>query len=203
MRAAVGLVVALMSCAQAHFAEPPSGSVDVSVGSRVRVTSGAAAEPTIGTVAGLEGDALVVRGYVSDTPMRIPIADIQRLEVSAGRMSHAGRGALIGAAVGAMSGVLVTIGDYSDDVHGGDPNPAATAAIGAAGGALVGAAIGWRLKTDRWLPGELPKAGVSFVPLRRGAALSFRMTWTNGSRGNTKARAGPPNNRMQEPAPRQ
>jgi hypothetical protein len=114
--------------------------------------------------------------------LRFPVAEIQMLEVSSGRKSQAGRGAMIGGAIGAMPGLLLTFGDYSEDVHGDGPSPAAVAAMGAAGGALVGAAIGWALKTEGWLPAEMPRAGVAFLPLRGGAAVSFRMTWGKGVR---------------------
>lgn len=56
----------------------------------------------------------------------------------------------------------------------------AVAAMGAAGGALVGGVIGRALKVDAWLPCEVPAAAVAFVPLRGGAALSIRMAWGNG-----------------------
>jgi hypothetical protein len=185
MKTAVGIVVALVSCAQAHGATPSAQTAAVSVGSRVRITSGPGGQPTIGTVAALEADAVVLRHSRTEALLRLPVAEIQMLEVSSGRKSQAGRGAMMGAAIGAMPGVLLTFGDYSDDVHGDGPSPAAVVTMGAAGGVLVGAAIGWALKTERWLPGEVPKAGVAFTPLRGGAKVSFRMTWGKGARAGT------------------
>jgi hypothetical protein len=88
---------------------------------------------------------------------------------------------MIGAAVGIVPGLVMTTGDYNRDVHG-DSHPGAVAAIGAAGGALLGAAIGWALKTDKWVPGEVPRATVAVVPVPAGVAISFRMEWGNDSR---------------------
>jgi len=87
---------------------------------------------------------------------------------------------VIGVAAGVVPGLLLTFGDYSSDVHG-DSNAAAVALIGAAGGALLGGAIGWALRTDEWMPGELPKAAFAAVPVRGGAAVSLRLAW--GARG--------------------
>jgi hypothetical protein len=56
------------------------------------------------------------------------------------------------------------------------------AAVGAAAGAAVGAAIGWVLKTEEWLPAELPAVAASVMPLRGGGLrVSLRVAW-GGSR---------------------
>ena len=173
----LGMVVALLPCVASSAADAPPGPAPVSVGSRVRVTSGPATPPTVGTVAALESGTLVLSIAGLDVPLRVPVADIQTLEVSAGRKSQLWRGALIGAAAGAIPGILMTVGDYSDDVHGDDPSPAAVAAIGAAGGALVGAGIGWAIKSEQWRLAEVPKTSLRFVPLRGGAAVTLRVAW--------------------------
>jgi hypothetical protein len=84
---------------------------------------------------------------------------------------------MIGAAVGVMPGALSTFGDYSRDVHGEGPSPTAVAAVGAIGGALVGAAIGNAVKTEKWLPCGLPRPAVAVVPLRGGAGVSLSLAW--------------------------
>lgn len=180
MRPAVCLVVVLILCAPAHAAEGLTEPTGPPVGRRVRITSGVAAERVIGTVLSVELDAVVLRHAGSEAPSRIPIRDILKLEVSGGQKSQVGRGALIGAAVGVMPGLLLTFGDYSSDVHG-DSHAATVAAIGAASGVVLGAAIGFALKTDEWVPSEVPRAAVAAFPLPGGAAVSFRMTWGNGA----------------------
>jgi hypothetical protein len=181
VRQAFGFAHILMLCASAHAAEGPAEPVDPSVGSRVRVTSSAGNEPVTGTLLSVDVDALVLRHEANDAASRIPIAEIVKLEVSGGRRSQAGRGAMIGAAVGVMPGLLLTFGDYSSDVHG-DSHAGTAAVIGAAGGALLGAALGWALKTEDWVPSQVPRAAVAAVPVRKGVAVSFRVTWGSGAR---------------------
>jgi len=172
------VLVVLAIGARAHAGE----SAVVEVGSRVRVTSNSTAPVSVGTVAAVEDDALVLRRAGEASTLRIPIGDLRRLEVSSGRRSQAGRGAMIGTAIGAMPGLLLSFGDYSEDVHGDGPSPVAVAAIGAAGGAAVGAAIGWAVKTERWVPAELKDATVTVAPIRGGVACALRISWGGGAR---------------------
>jgi hypothetical protein len=178
-RETAGILVILAVGARAYAGE----SVLAEVGSRVRVTSFSDASLRIGTVAAIEADALVLRRAGDDSTLRIPIGELRRLEVSSGKRSQAGRGAMIGAAIGALPGLLLTFGDYSDDVHGDGPSPAAVAAMGAAGGAAVGAAIGRVVKTERWVPAGLHNAGVAVVPARGGVAFALRIAWGSGVQG--------------------
>jgi hypothetical protein len=173
-------VASILLCAASAFAsEAPA----LAPGTRVRLTSpSSGAEPVAGTLIRQETDALWVTRGRSDSPTRIPLDPATRIEVSTGRRTQATRGALIGGAVGAAPGLLLTFGDYSSDVHGDGPSPGAVAAVGAAAGAAVGAAIGWVLKTEEWLPAELPAVAASVTPLRGGGlGVSVRVAW-GGSR---------------------
>jgi hypothetical protein len=157
----------------------PSESDVVAVGSRVRVsTPEAGPVPLIGGVVGLEPDAIVVQGEGSQAPRRIPLGPTTSVEISGGRRSKAGRGAVLGAAVGAMPGLLMTFGDYNSDPT---YSPGAVAAVGAAAGAALGAAVGCALKSERWLPAEVPSVTAGVVPLRGGVGFSMRVAWGNRS----------------------
>ena len=182
MRQAIELAaLTMMVCSYAYAAEGPAEPRNLSVGSRIRITSSAVGEPVTGTLLSIDIEDLVFRRAGTDAPSRIPLAEIVTLEVSGGRRSQAGRGAMIGAAVGVVPGLLLTFGDYSSDVHG-DSHAGTVAAIGAAGGALLGAAIGWAIKTESWIPCEAPRAALAAAPVRGGVAVSFRMTWGHGAR---------------------
>ncbi len=163
------LVVA-MSCSTSAL---PAESRTLTVGNRVRVTTpGAGTEPLIGTVVGIEPDGVLVRGASGGSAVRVPAAKATTIEVSGGKRSQAGRGAMLGAAVGVMPGLLMTFGDYNTD----DGSPGAVAVLGAAGGAALGAAIGWAIKSERWWPAEMPvTAGIA--PLRGGVTFSLRVAW--------------------------
>ena len=145
----------------------------VTVGSRVRVSSPAGGDgPVIGTVVALE-PGVVVLGDDKGPRARVPVTPSTTLEVSGGKKSQAGRGAMIGAAVGAVPGLLMTVGDYNTDKG----NPAAVSLGGAAAGAGVGALIGLLLKSEEWRPAEMPAVTAAIAPLPRGAAISFRVMW--------------------------
>ena len=85
----------------------------------------------------------------ADSTMDISLSSITRLDVSQGRKSKAGMGALIGAGVGAIVG-----GVFYNDVKGGFRScpgcPYAFYGGGALTGAAVGALIGLAFKTERW-----------------------------------------------------
>jgi hypothetical protein len=181
VRQAISLALVFMLGAGASGAQGAEEPANPPVGSRIRITSSAVSGPVVGTLLGVEVDALVLRRAGSDAAVRIPTADIVNLDVSGGRGPQTGRGAMIGAAAGLMPGLLLTFGDYSSDVHG-DSHAGTVALIGVASGALLGAAIGRTLKTDNWVPSAVPRAVVAVVPVRRGVAVSFRMTWGNDPR---------------------
>ena len=153
----------------------PSESRVVAVGSRVRVSAPeAGTEPLIGSVVGLELHAVLVQGRSGHTPTRVPLGPTTTIEVSGGRRSKAGRGAVLGAAVGIVPGLLMTFGDYNTDP---EHSPGAVAAVGAAAGAAVGAAAGLALKSERWLPAEVPLVTAGIVPLRGGVGFSVHLAW--------------------------
>ena len=171
-RPGFGGLTAMLICSAASASELP----DVVPGSRVRVSSPALASgPAVGSLMRLEPGSILLDQGKGQPALRVPLDPHVRLELSLGRKSQAVRGAMIGAAVGVAPGLLLTFGDDND---GGDvPSPAVVAAMGAAGGALLGAAIGWAVKAEQWQEVGLPAAGVSFVPLRGGVAASIRVTW--------------------------
>ncbi|HEY8233525.1 MAG TPA: hypothetical protein VIJ10_12750 [Vicinamibacteria bacterium] len=152
-----------------------AGSRAVAVGSRVRVSGPEAGpQPLIGSVVGLEPSAVLLQGQKGAAPTRVPLGPTTTIEVSGGRRSKAGRGAVLGAAFGLMPGLLMTFGDYNTD---SEYSPGAVAAVGAAAGAAVGAAVGWVLKTEQWWPAEVPRPTAGIVPLRGGVGVSLHVAW--------------------------
>jgi hypothetical protein len=155
----------------------------LAVGSRVRVgSSEAEAQPLVGRIVALEPDAVVLLADDGHSQTRVPVTHSTRLEVSGGRRSKAARGAMIGTAIGALPGVLMTFGDYNSDKG----NPAAISIAGAAAGAALGSLIGLALKSEEWLPARMPAVSASVAPVRRGAAISFSIAWGRGPAGTAK-----------------
>jgi hypothetical protein len=154
----------------------------LAIGSRVRVTlPEAAAQPLVGRIVALEPDAVVVLGERDLSQTRVPVTRSTTLEVSGGRRSQAARGAMLGAALGALPGVLMTFGDYNTDKG----NPAAISLAGAAAGAALGSLIGLALRSEEWLPARMPAVSASVAPVRRGVAISFSLAWGRGPRSPT------------------
>jgi membrane associated rhomboid family serine protease len=172
----IGLVVfAVLLGSGAAFGADLAG---IPTGSRVRVSSPTLASgAVIGTLAGVEAHAVVLTPRPGDEPLRVALDAGTKLELSVARRSQWARGAMMGAAIGAVPGLLLTFGDYSSDVHGDNPSPAAVAAMGAVGGALVGAAVGWAIKRDDWQEVSLPNAGIGLIPWCGGVAASVHVSW--------------------------
>ena len=119
-----------------------------------------------GCAAGITPDSVGIVPDTSADTLRYARTELHRLEVSVGRKSNAGRGALIGAVV--LGGFGVAFGAYGASVCGGcDDNTTGTfvAGFGLAGAAVragIGAAIGSGKHHEQWRVVEIsppPAAG--------------------------------------------
>ncbi len=169
-RLATGALLSFTMAAVGMASEPAG----LPPGSRLRVGSSTGA--LVGTLVSWEADALVLDAGQGE-PRRIPLAAVSKVELSRGKRSNAGRGAVIGAAVGAVPGLLVGWGDSPEHEN---QRPVVVGAIGAAAGAGIGAAIGWAAKTEKWEAVETARFRAGLVPLRGGAELSLTVTWRDG-----------------------
>jgi hypothetical protein len=150
----------------------------IPTGGRVRLSSPTLASGVVvGTLVAVEGQAVVLTPRLGDEPIRVDLDADTKLELSVARRSQWARGAMVGAAMGGIPGLLLTFGDYSSDVHGDGPSPAAVAAMGAVGGAVLGAAVGWAIKRDEWREVNIPNAGIGLIPWRGGVAGTVQISW--------------------------
>ena len=147
------------------------GQQPLSPGQRVRVTAPSLdLDKHTETFRALRGDTLVLES------MWLPLSEVARLDMYAGRHGHPWRGAAIGGVVGGAVGFISycvfagTISDGSDFCAGetDEVYPYRALVLGIAGGALIGAAIGAAIKTDRWKNVPLDRLRVSLVPQRDG-----------------------------------
>ncbi len=178
MRWILGTAVSLAAFTHTAAAQPVHGALPS--GERIRVTApraGLHKQPV--TVNRVEAGILVV---TADTSLSIALDAIERIEVYAGRQSHAWRGAGIGFLSGAALGFGLW---YAADV-GCYPEAATigcATVFGAFGGgvlgALIGAAVGgFLVSSERWEAIPLRGVEVSVAPRRNGGtALATRVSY--------------------------
>jgi hypothetical protein len=140
--------------------------------SRIRVTAPTAgADKLAGVCVEVDATRLRVQAEEQVSPLTISLTDVTRLEVSQGRKSNTlkglGFGALGGAVIGAVAGVIVEA-SCTYECWG----TAATALIGAGvfsvTGAVIGIVAGTLIKSERWEEVPLDRLQVSIVPQRDG-----------------------------------
>ncbi len=140
----------------------------VKPGDRVRVTA-----PDLGirkqaaTFEAWRGDTLVI---VADSSMNFPLAFVTRLEVGRNRQ-YAGRGAVIGLALGGVGGgVLLGVACANDSFtqHATVGCAVLGAVVFGAGGVLIGALIGAISTGTRWEEVPLDRLRVTVAPQRDG-----------------------------------
>ena len=125
------------------------------------------AQPVIGTVAAVEGDAVLLTLRPGADPVRLPRTAIREVHVSCGRPPR-WRAALKGAVAPALVGAVLSALTASIRREDGDPGPARAAASRAAWGAAWGAARGAWSPKERWRRVSLlpPTPSVSMEELR-------------------------------------
>ncbi len=181
-------IAALLSLTFLVFQGSLGAQVLVEPGQRVRVTApDLGIRNQAGRFEGFRGDTLVVA--VADSTMTLPVASVTRLELSRGRESLGGKGAIVGAVVGGAIGLTIGARRVSaceeedpTEFLTGDPGClfflVEPVLLSTAGGALLGGIVGEIIKADRWEEVSLDRVRVSLVPQRDGrfafgASLSF------------------------------
>jgi len=120
-------------------------------GARVRLALRDRPDPwLIGTVVGHTGDSLRLDERDSHAMLAVPTERLAALQVSRGRHSHAGLGALIGLAAGAAFGIMATAATPAIDTDA--RGYALVAGIFGGMGAGAGALIGWAIRSETWEP---------------------------------------------------
>ncbi len=160
-------ILAFVPLTSATAQEPPP----VKVGDQVRVTATDLGRRE-GTVQLLTTDSLVMRPeYGAPNRLAIPLASVTRLELSTPGGSRAGRGALIGLALGGFGGAAAA-GTACGNSTLFEDDAGACAAIGfgvfGASGALVGAIVGSMITGGRWEEVPLDRLRLQVAPQRDG-----------------------------------
>lgn len=122
-------------------------------GQRVRVRSTVAHTPEVaGVFEGVRGDSLMVRDDDRSVATAVPLATVDRLQVSRGRHSHWITGAAIGFAVGAATGVIAGVAGHNDAdwLFSSGASAFLGAVLLAPVGAVTGLVVGLMVRTERW-----------------------------------------------------
>ncbi len=157
-----------------------TAQVPLRPGERVRVTRLPLCPPntlcvktprqSVGTFLAWDADSLVVQSN-GDT-LYVPVDRVTRLDVSRGRKTNTGTGAVIGLLVGGVVGAVIGLASYECEPCFVDLGPgtyaAAGAVIGGLGGLVTGAFIGLEIQTDRWREVPLDRLRVNLGPQRDG-----------------------------------
>jgi len=136
-------------------------------GARVRISA-----PTInvnrfvGTVVKLNTDTLFLSLTNQTAPQAISFISVKSLEVSRGRKSKRGQGALIGLALGAGIGYL-SASSGANNPQAAEPKDfyyKTRIPAFALYGSGIGALIGWATKVERWQAIPLDRVRLGFLP---------------------------------------
>ena len=149
-------------------------------GARVRVTSRSGMS-IAGELVSLDSDRLVLTPddlQLADGPsatVAVARTQIRAIDVSQGRHSNAGKGALLGFAIAGGLGALLAAESCAASTSWFDPSPGACAATGGVIfgvlGAGLGAAIGAGSRSDTWQSVALASLHVGFG--RGGPEVAF------------------------------
>ncbi|HEY3121368.1 MAG TPA: hypothetical protein VGL15_12135 [Vicinamibacteria bacterium] len=150
-------------------------ALPVRAGDRVRIAATSLSEtPVEGKVVDIDRTSLRLELPTSKAPVAVPLSSIRHLDVSRGRRSKVGRGALIGGASAAafMSALALIICTSGGDCGDGGEIVRGVAYVTVAG-AAAGAAVGAAFHDERWelVPLERLRSATS----RRGARIALRV----------------------------
>ncbi len=129
----------------------------------------------VGTVADWSQDAVLVEA--SGTEQRIPLDQIEKVEISLGESSNIGTGAWVGALAGLAIGIGAGVACASgEDCAAGTSDAAVILGAGFAIAALgtgIGAGIGAAVKTERWEEFNRSPPAEASVGLGRDGSLTL------------------------------
>jgi hypothetical protein len=157
------------------FALRAQGPWPPGIGQRVRVTTDSGA--WVGTLVQHDSTSITLHGPgLSDSAaVTLPLDRVRQLEISVGRQSNAGKGALIGFGVGAATGLALGIGCASSDSFfqcNGSQVVESTVVFGFIG-AGVGGLVGLASSSERWVKVTAEPVHVSLAPHHLGLSVSL------------------------------
>ena len=150
-------------------------------GARVRIKARSVSKHRlVGTVVTVGPDTLQFRSKKHAAPLAIPIASLEKLDVSTGSKGNFANGAIMGLVSGGAVGAIIGLaaGDDESGFLQFSAQDKAAMAGGLLGGVglLFGAAIGASIKSDKWESVSLERMRVDILP-RQDGALALRASF--------------------------
>lgn len=150
----------ILACVCAFAPAAARAQADVEPGARVRVLTSTADTMLYGTVVTLDSASLLLAPRPDVESVRVPLAGVERLEVSRGGKPSTLQGAAVGAVVGAGAGLgigLLATQDDCDFVCGAVQ--VGSSVIGGVLGLVFGALTGSEIPhgPERWQPVRVPR----------------------------------------------
>ena len=146
LAAIVALSLSLSACASA---QPPTLG-DITPGTELRLTSRTVADTVenVRLIRQVNG-SIDVSTSTGSPPQRIPLADLERLEVVDGRSLYPAT--LVGASAGGLGGLIAGMICSSNCAHGSSGSRIYAPLVGIGIGSLIGAIIGAIRAPPRWV----------------------------------------------------
>lgn len=166
-----GSLIVAAGSAKAQQPVRPQGSLSLAPGTRVRVTGGNLVGPLVASYLEMRGDTLVlIEENAGRAIWQLPIDQVTLLERTTGQSGsykpYVARGALFGAGGGIAGGLLFAM-TFSPSDSSKRFNRPLTMLVGGVLGAGIGAIVGSRMSTERWVAVQLPRR-LSILPARNG-----------------------------------
>lgn len=148
----------------------------IAPGARIRLQVAAPEEHwIIGELLAATSDTLRVAADSGETTA-IPAAAASELQISRGRGSHAGKGAVIGGSILGAAGLGLGIGLAADGYFAAEPSEVvALTLLSASAGAAIGALLGWTSSSEKWE--ELPAPWLTSAANSGVPAAGLQMSW--------------------------
>lgn len=138
-------------------------ALSLQTGTRARILEAAPdSKFTLITVASARADSLHYRFWGSSNTRSIGWQQITKMEASAGRHRHVGRGLGLGLLTGTLAGIALGAAGQHGEARA--LNELGGAIAGAFFGTIAGGTAGFFWRTEKWIPVYLPQPAVTLNP---------------------------------------
>jgi hypothetical protein len=188
---AIGVSILLLLLPVRLRAQEPTALMP---GSRVRVHL-TTPQPRLvrGRLVSADADSLRLLTESGRDTLAFSTVGVSQLDTTAGRRTRTGKGALLGAGIGAAAGLTLGLAATAEGCSGfcADPTPGEIAAVSlilGGVGAGVGALIGSITHSDRWVPASKHRMAIGVTPTFGKQGIGLMLGIGTGGAAASRAR---------------